>query len=41
MRGFFDVHNAEFVGVDCLTAGTQYCVVRKVFFQIIELGKCV
>lgn len=25
----FDVHNAEFVGVDCLTAGTQYCVSCK------------
>ena len=24
----FDVHNSDFVGVDCLTAGTQYCVVR-------------
>ncbi|KAJ7376946.1 Cilia- and flagella-associated protein 43 [Desmophyllum pertusum] len=25
----FDVHNADFVGVDCLTAGTQYCVSCK------------
>jgi len=25
----FDVHNSDFVGVDCLTAGTQYCVSCK------------
>ena len=24
-----DIHNADFVGIDCLTAGTQYCVVRE------------
>lgn len=28
MTELFDVHNAEFVGIDCLMAGTQYCVVR-------------
>ena len=33
----FDVHNAEFVGVDCLTAGTRYCVVRQDFlFQVMQ-----
>ena len=31
MTELFDVHNADFVGVDCLTAGTQYCVVRCSF----------
>ena len=30
----FDVHNSEFVGVGCLTAGNQYCVVRQEFFSI-------
>ena len=24
-----DIRNADFVGIDCLTAGTQYCVVRE------------
>ena len=24
----FNIHNAEFVGVDCLAGGSQYCVVR-------------
>ncbi|KAM7447734.1 Cilia- and flagella-associated protein 43 [Porites harrisoni] len=24
-----DIHNADFVGIDCLTAGTQYCVSCK------------
>ena len=29
----FDIHNADFVGIDCLTAGTQYCVVREWLFR--------
>lgn len=28
MAELFNIHNAEFVGVDCLTGGSQYCVVR-------------
>ena len=30
----FDVHNAEFVGVDCLMAGSQYCVVKLIFLKL-------
>ena len=28
MAELFNIHNAEFVGVDCLAGGSQYCVVR-------------
>ena len=31
LTDMFDVHHSEFVGVDCLLAGTQHCVVRYSF----------
>ena len=41
MTDLFDVHDAEFVGVDCLIAGTEYCVVRVFFPSSATFKMCV